>query len=136
MTTKASSATPTAVNGTQLSLVAIIRAKRGLGDELGRRLATLVAPARAEPGNINYDLHRSNDDPDVWILYENWKAPSDLAANFELPYMKTFLAVLPEVLESEMDLRHWFDGYENRKKVEEKSWHASFASTNMVMQAY
>jgi hypothetical protein len=35
MTTKASSATLTAVNGTQLSLVAIIRAKRGLGDELG-----------------------------------------------------------------------------------------------------
>ena len=29
-----------------------------------------------------------------------------------------------------------FDGYEDRKKVEEKSWHASFASTNMVMQAY
>lgn len=93
-------ATPTAVNGTQLSLVAIICFKRGLGDELGRRLATPVAPARAEPGNINYDLHRSNDDPGVWILYENWKPPSDLAANFELPYMKAFLAVLPEVLEA------------------------------------
>jgi hypothetical protein len=33
MTTKASSATPTAANGTQLSLVAIIRAKRDSGDE-------------------------------------------------------------------------------------------------------
>ena len=36
--------------------------------------------------------------------------------------------------------RHGFaallDGYEDRKKVEEKSWHASFASTNMVMQEY
>jgi len=73
-------------------------------------------PPACKPGNINYGLHRSNDDPDVWILYENWKAPSDLATNFELPYMKGFLAVLPEVLESEMDLRHWFDGYENRKK--------------------
>src|SRR5215472_4106414 len=72
----------------------------------GRRLATLAAPLRAEPGNINYDLHRSNDDPDVWILYENWKAPSDLAAHFELPYMKAFLAELPEVLEGEMDLGH------------------------------
>ena len=71
------------MNGTQLSLVAIIRAKHGLGDEPGRPLGTLVAPARAEPGNINYDLHRSNDDPDVWILYENWKVPSDLAAHFE-----------------------------------------------------
>ena len=73
----------------------------------GRRLATLVAPRVSEPGNINYDLHRSNDDPDVWILFENWKAPSDLAAHLELPYMKAFPTVLPEVLESEMDLRHW-----------------------------
>jgi quinol monooxygenase YgiN len=76
-----------------------------MGDELGRRLAVLVEPARAEPGNINYDLHRSNEDPDVWVLYENWKAPSDLAAHFELPYMKAFVAALPEVLEGEMDLR-------------------------------
>ena len=49
--------------------------ERGLGDELGRPLGTLVAPARAEPNNINYDLDRSNDDPGVWILYENCKAP-------------------------------------------------------------
>jgi quinol monooxygenase YgiN len=35
------------------------------------------------------------------FLYENWKAPYDLAAHFELPYMKAFPAVLPEVLESE-----------------------------------
>jgi hypothetical protein len=44
--------------------------------------------------------------------------------------------VLREVLESEMDLRHWFDGYEDCMKIEEKSWHALFASMNMVMQAY
>jgi hypothetical protein len=44
--------------------------------------------------------------------------------------------VLREVLESEMDLQHWFDGYEDCMKIEEKSWHALFASMNMVMQAY
>jgi quinol monooxygenase YgiN len=96
---------PGPANDTQLTLIAFVRAKRGLGDELGRRLATLVQPARAEPGNINYDLHRSHDDPDVWVLYENWATPRDLDAHFELPYMKAFLATLPEVLEGEMDLR-------------------------------
>jgi len=29
-----------------------------------------------------------------------------LTLHFELPYMKAFLAVLPEVLEGEMDLKH------------------------------
>lgn len=96
---------PSVNDGTQLTLVAFVRARRGMGDELGRRLAQLVEPARAEPGNINYDLHRSNEDPDMWVLYENWKSPSDLAAHFELPYMKAFVARLPEVLEGEMDLR-------------------------------
>lgn len=96
---------PEAANGTQLTLIAFIRAKRGLGDELGRRLAGLVDQARAEPGNINYDLHRSDEDADVWVLYENWKHPSDLDAHFELPYMKAFVATLPEVLEGDMDLR-------------------------------
>lgn len=105
MTTQIFAAAPTSASGTQLTLIAFIRAKPGLSDELGRRLGTLVRPARAEPGNINYDLHRSNDDANVWVLYENWKAPSDLAAHFELPYMKAFVAVLPEVLEGEMDLR-------------------------------
>lgn len=96
---------PEAANDTQLTLIAFIRAKRGLGEELGRRLAGLVDQARAEPGNINYDLHRSDEDSDVWVLYENWKHSSDLDAHFELPYMKAFVAALPEVLEGEMDLR-------------------------------
>src|SRR6516162_1566156 len=47
----------------QLTLLAIIKAKADQANELGRRLAALVAPTRAESGCINYDLHRSNDDP-------------------------------------------------------------------------
>ena len=105
MTARARSEVPTPSNDTQLTLIAFIRAKKGMGDELGRRLWTLVEPARAEPGNINYDLHRSNDDPDVWVLYEKWKEASDLNGHFSLPYMKEFLAALPEVLEGQMDLR-------------------------------
>jgi quinol monooxygenase YgiN len=105
MTAQSSCGVPTPSNGSQLTLVAFVRAKKGMGDELGQRLWTLVEPARAEPGNINCDLHRSNDDPDVWVLYENWKDASDLTAHFELPYMKAFVAALPEVLEGEMDLR-------------------------------
>lgn len=100
-----SSTVPVPAYGDQLTLVAFICAKPGMGDELGRRLWALVEPARAEPGNINYDLHRSKEKPDVWMLYENWKAESDLAAHFELPYMKEFVAALPEVLDGEMDLR-------------------------------
>lgn len=105
MTAQSSHAIPAPANGAQLTLIAFIRAKPGRGDELGRRLGALVEPSRAEAGNINYDLHRSNDDPDVWVLYENWQTAADLTSHFEQPYMKAFVAALPEVLDGEMDLR-------------------------------
>ncbi|MBX9822292.1 MULTISPECIES: antibiotic biosynthesis monooxygenase [Nitrobacteraceae] len=42
------------------------------------------APSRAEQGCINYDLHRSTEDPELWCVYENWRSADDLAAHFEL----------------------------------------------------
>lgn len=95
---------PSSTSG-QLTLIATLRAKKNMGEELGRRLLALVEPSRAEPGNINYDLHRAIDDPDTWVLYENWKHTSDLTAHFEYPYMKAFAATISEVLEGDMDLR-------------------------------
>ena len=89
----------------QLTLIAFLRAKPGQGDELGRRLMALSEPARAEAGNVNYDLHRSNDDPDTWVIYENWASSADLDAHFTEGYMKAFVASLGEVLQGEMDLR-------------------------------
>ncbi len=71
-------------DGRQLTLVAFLRAKPGRGDELGRRLLALSEPARADAGNINYDLHRSDDDADTWMLYENWSTAADLDAHFAM----------------------------------------------------
>ena len=80
----------------------------------GRRLATLVAPARVEPGNINYDLHRSNDDPDVWILYENWKACSDLA--FRIALHESIPSGVARGARRRNGFEAFFDGHEDRRK--------------------
>jgi quinol monooxygenase YgiN len=87
----------------KLTLVASLRATPGQSEELGRRLNALVEPTRAEAGCINYDLHRSNEDRAVWMLYENWRSAADLNAHFETPYLKE--ARLAEVVEGDMDLR-------------------------------
>lgn len=91
--------------GKPLTLVAFIRAKAGLEEELGRRLQALVAPTREEPGCINYDLHRSNEEPALWMLHENWRSRRDLEQHFETPYLKDFLGSAEELLAEEMDLR-------------------------------
>lgn len=89
----------------QVTLVAVIKATPGQEEELGRRLAALVAPTREEEGCINYDLHRSADDAAVWMLYENWRSQADLDAHFKTPYLQDFLARQGEVLAEEMDIR-------------------------------
>lgn len=89
---------------TQLTLVVSLVAKPGLESELGQRLHALVTPTRAEAGCINYDLHRSNDDPAVWMIHENWRSQTDLDEHFRTPYLERFLAGRHEVLARDMDI--------------------------------
>jgi quinol monooxygenase YgiN len=81
-----------------VTAVAIARAKPGQEKELGRRMAALVAPTLAEPGCINYDLHRSNSDPGTWMFYENWRTQADLDAHMKTAHFTGFFAKADEVL--------------------------------------
>jgi quinol monooxygenase YgiN len=81
-----------------VTAVAIAKAKPGQEDELGRRMADLIAPTLAEPGCINYDLHRSNSDPGTWMFYENWRTQADLDAHMKTAHFTAFFAKADEVL--------------------------------------
>lgn len=89
-------------------LVAILRARAGFEDELGRRLASLIAPTRREPGCTEYVLHRSQTDAAVWVLYEGWRSKADLERHFSMPYLREFLADAPGMLSEDMTL-HYLD---------------------------
>lgn len=90
---------------TEHTNLAQIRAKAGRSDELGEALLALVAPSRAEPGCVTYDVHRAIEDGDLWMVYENWRSAVDLQAHFELPHMQAFVARIPELVEGELDLK-------------------------------
>lgn len=89
---------------TQLTLFATLTAKPEHADTLGLMLQGLVARTRREEGSIDYLVHRNNDNPNVWIIYENWRSRADLDAHFEQPYTKAALARFPELLAVEMEL--------------------------------
>lgn len=91
-------------SSTQLTVVAILRARPGLEDELGQRLRALIEPTRAEPGCVNYDLHRSNTEPAVWLLYENWKTAADLDTHFAMDYLVNLLADFDRLLQGELQI--------------------------------
>lgn len=83
-----------------MSALGLARARPGQEAELGRRLAALVAPTRAEPGCLAYDLYRSETDPAVWVLIEAWRTPADLEEHVRSSHFQAFLAAADQVLDS------------------------------------
>jgi len=77
----------------------LARARPGREDELGRRLAALIAPTHAEPGCRAYELFRSQTDPAVWVLQESWASAADLERHVTSPHLRAFLAQADQVLD-------------------------------------
>ena len=75
---------------TPLTVVAKLKAKNGCEEHLGEMLRSLVEPTRAEQGCINYDLHRSHEDPGLFIFYENWESRPLWEAHMKSPHLAAF----------------------------------------------
>ena len=90
-----------------LTLIARLRGKPGQESRLLRELQSLVAPTRAEPGCIAYELHQSQTDPALFMFYEIWKSQADLDAHFATSHLKAFGKIAHELREGEMDLSKW-----------------------------
>jgi len=58
----------------QLTIVARILAIEGKGTLVKSELLKLVEPTRAEEGCINYDLHQDNENPNLFLFFENWES--------------------------------------------------------------
>lgn len=91
----------------ELTVLARIRSKQGKEAEVLGEITRLIAPTRAEAGCINYDLHRSQDDPTLFLLYETWASRRDLDQHLAMPYLQAFLNKAPELLAEEVDISFW-----------------------------
>ena len=74
-----------------LTVVAKIRAAKGKGDALAALLAEQVAAVRAaEPGCLVYRPHRSTNDPDVFIFYEQYADDAAFDAHRRAPHLAAY----------------------------------------------
>ena len=87
-----------------ITLIAIIRAKPGRADALQARLAELRLPSRAEPGCIQYDLHRDRKDADLIYMIEQWRDEAALAEHEASEHFQAFVAASRDDL-AELDIR-------------------------------
>jgi quinol monooxygenase YgiN len=59
--------------GKELIIVAELAAKPGREAELRAELISMLAPSRAEPGCVLYQLHEDPASPGKFVFYEIWK---------------------------------------------------------------
>ena len=82
-----------------LTIIAKLKAKPGSEDRLYEACRKLVAPTRAEEGCINYDMHRSVEDPGLVMFYENWETKPLWERHMESPHLTEFSAETEDVIE-------------------------------------
>ena len=73
-----------------LTVIARLKAKNGREEQLGEMLRSLVEPTRAERGRITYGLHRSHEDPGLFILYEAWENRPLWEERMKSPHLVAF----------------------------------------------
>ena len=78
------------MNSEVITLLCPIHAAPGRGSELKTALQNLAAATVKEAGNICYRLH-STDNPDEFIIYEQWKNQAALDFHMNTEHLTAFL---------------------------------------------
>jgi quinol monooxygenase YgiN len=91
----------------KISVMARVRARRGMETEVRRACLALVEPSRAEKGCINYDLHQSADDSSLFMFYENWESREDLERHLETAHALEFDETTDGMLAEEEEITFW-----------------------------
>ncbi len=91
----------------KLTVVARFKAKPGMEETVQKALMALVGPTRSEAGCINYDLHQSQEDKTLFLLYENWTSKKALDEHLAMPYLKGLLDRAEEILAEPVHISLW-----------------------------
>ncbi len=85
---------------TQLTIIARIKAESEHTALVRSELTKLIEPTLNEAACINYDLHQDNEDPSLFLFYENWTSRELWLAHMETEHIKAYLAATEGAVES------------------------------------
>ena len=83
----------------KLTVVAKIVAKDASLEDVKLELLKIIEPTRKEAGCIDYYLHQDNENPNVFVFYENWKNESELNKHMETEHFKALVAAIGGITE-------------------------------------
>ena len=75
-----------------VTLIVVLRAREGQQLLLEAELRALIAPSRKEEGCLQYDLHRSVEQPGTFLFHEIWASKDHLTAHTRTDHYLRFNA--------------------------------------------
>ena len=92
-----------------IRLLAFLEAKKWKELELERILLDLIPPTLQEPGNIPYVLHKSVENPQVFLFDELWVDEIAIEEHFKQPHMLNIIEKLNPLLERPLELKRYYE---------------------------
>lgn len=78
--------------GVSVTAIARLQARPGLEAAVRTQALALVAPTRAEPGNISYRPYEDPAAPGAWIVLEEWADAESWQAHLASPHLAEALS--------------------------------------------
>ncbi len=82
-----------------VKIVAILTARPGKAEALEALLKSMLAPSRAEPGTLRYDLWADPAESGRFVLDELYRSQSAVAAHRAGAHFQTYLAAISDLAE-------------------------------------
>ncbi|MDA8415312.1 MAG: putative quinol monooxygenase [Desulfobacteraceae bacterium] len=83
----------------RITVIARIVAKQKSQEIVRSELLKLVSATRKEEGCLEYTLHQDNDNPLVFIFYENWKDESCLEKHMNSEHFRNYVSATDGMLD-------------------------------------
>lgn len=83
----------------QAKIIAVLTARPGKAAELRTLLEGMIAPSRAEPGNLRWDIWQDTAEPTRFVLDELYVDLDAIAAHRETPHFKNYFAKINDLAE-------------------------------------
>ena len=81
-----------------VTVIARARAKQGSEALLKKAIEEVIIPTHAEAGCLKYALHRSLEDPQLFVIVEKWVSKDAHAIHMGMPYIRALFQKLPGLL--------------------------------------
>ena len=91
----------------KVTLIAYLRVNPGQEERFVREFEPVVEETRNEHGCINYDLHRSLEEPTLFLVHENWATREDLERHNTAPHIQAWLGQSEGVFAAPFELGLW-----------------------------